>query len=96
MSDLDDYVDLKNLHPDLRDYECWNCGHTGQRRQEKSKGAVICSNCYHGQGDEKVDYIEMWYPDMPRDVGIQRQRQMRAEAIEAHNRHNITVSYDTL
>lgn len=75
-----EYVDLEPYSPELQHYTCWNCGYEGLARSEKSDSAIICSECFHGQGDDGRDYLQMWYPDLPRSEAAERQNQLREEA----------------
>lgn len=67
-----DYVDIREIHPDWREAECWHCGNTWlERRPEK-----VCHGCFMGQqkvdeehrGDSTVngytDYGELWYGEV--------------------------------
>lgn len=77
---LHEYVDLEPLSPELQNYTCWNCGHEGLARGEKKQSAIICDECFHGQGERGTDYLNLWYPDLPRSEARERQEQLREEA----------------
>jgi len=79
---LDDYVDLRRLHIEYEEKECWNCGHTWFRQARPAES--ICSECLWGQGDnervdELTDYGELWYGDISRDEMRRKHQQTRGE-----------------
>lgn len=74
------YVDLEPFSPELQSYTCWNCGHEGLTRAEKQGSAIICDECFHGQGDDGLDYLKLWYPELPRSEAAKQQERLREEA----------------
>lgn len=66
-----DYTDVRELHPDFDEQECWNCGYTELRERWFRK----CPECFMGQeqhdGDGEfftaegyIDYRLLWYGDV--------------------------------
>jgi hypothetical protein len=82
---IDQYVDIREIHPDFDEQECWSCGHTewiGPSRHTR-----VCHNCFvdnsptdhdgssvvEGPDDELyVDYRLLWYGDVSLEEARQR------------------------
>jgi NMD protein affecting ribosome stability and mRNA decay len=75
---VDDYRDIRDIHPDWRWHECWHCGHRWRVRRPVDKR--LCRHCFFGQeqldsDDPRVtgnaptkqgyiNYRELWYGDV--------------------------------
>ena len=72
-----DYVDIRDIHPDWGEMECWNCGHV--ERVAPNRHMRICHNCFmdnsptdtEGEytvegpdGESYTDYRLLWYGDV--------------------------------
>lgn len=73
----DGYIDIREVHPDYWELECWNCGATewvGPNRHMR-----ICHNCFMDNkpadydtdytvegpdGNQYVDYRLLWFGDV--------------------------------
>ena len=80
-----EYVDIRDIHPDWSEMECWNCGHS--ERVGPNRHMRICHNCFIDNsptehetsstvegpdGELYTDYRRLWYGDIP--VGEAQQR----------------------
>jgi len=66
-----EYVDIREIHPDFFEQECWNCGYTELRKRPFNS----CPGCFMGQeqtgadgeyttDEGYVDYRKLWYGDV--------------------------------
>ena len=72
----DTYVDVRDVHPDWAEMECWNCGHV--ERVAPNRHTRVCHNCFmdnsptetdsdytvEGPDGFYVDYRLLWYGDV--------------------------------
>ena len=86
---MNGYIDVEPLSPKVQTVECWNCSNVWQAWHSKQLGACICPECYHGQGDNPRDYLELWYPELDRDTAKERQEALNKEMREKHG--DVTV-----
>lgn len=76
-SGLDQYVDVRDIHPDWWEMECWNCGHT--ERIGPNRHMRVCRHCFMDNkptdhdaestvegpdGKLYTDYRLLWYGDI--------------------------------
>lgn len=70
---MTDYVDARDIHPDWREFECWNCGHT--ERVGPNRKIKMCHECFMGQDESDlsgehlsehghINYRTLWYGDV--------------------------------
>jgi len=74
---LEDYIDVRDIHPDYSNMECWNCGH--KERIGPNRHMRICHNCFMDNdttdhetdstvegpdGNLYLDYRLLWYGDV--------------------------------
>ena len=82
---MNGYVDVREVHPDYREEECWNCGNT---RLVKRRWTV-CKECFMGQkqhgrnassttAEGYTDYRLLWYGD----VSIEEAKRLYKETQE--------------
>ena len=68
---MSEFIDIREIHPDYYEQECWNCGYTELRNRPYRK----CPECFMGQdgtdadGDYVteegyIDYRKLWYGDV--------------------------------
>lgn len=78
MSDAQ-YIDVRELHPDYYEQECWNCGHSELRNQPFR----CCPECFMGQekhdpepehhtDEGYIDYRLLWYGDVSMEEAHRR------------------------
>lgn len=89
----DDFVDVREVHPDYRRAECWNCGHTWLEKRPKT----VCHECFMGQDDGHdgeyatdegyINYGALWYePGLSRAEMKRRYREKTATVRERMQR----------
>lgn len=97
---VDDYVDIRDVHPDYDEMECWNCGHT--ERIGPNRRMRICHNCFMDNsptdhdgesivegpdGELYVDYRLLWYGDVSIEEAQARYERRTKDARDRGRRH---------
>lgn len=108
MTDLEDYVDIRDIHPDYSEMECWNCGHV--ERIHPNRHILTCHNCFMGNdpvdreasstvegpdGELYTDYRQLWYGDVSIEEAQRRYEESTKdiqERIERDRARERTVS----
>lgn len=93
MSDLSDYVDVRAIHPDYYERECWNCGYSELRKRP----FTCCPECFMGQKKHDydtesrteegyTDYRILWYGDIPLEEAHERYEEGTKDVRESMER----------
>ena len=86
---MEDYVDIRSVHPEYWMVQCWNCGHEWFAATVSQ--ARVCHGCLMGQEEldhesESVtpegymDYGRLWYGDIPRREMVERFERTKEDA----------------
>jgi NMD protein affecting ribosome stability and mRNA decay len=99
--DIDEYIDVRDMHPDYSEMECWNCGAT--ERIGPNRHMRICHNCFMDNsptdhesestvegpdGELYVDYRLLWYGDVSRAEARRRYKEKTADIREQSKRYD--------
>ncbi|WP_337653212.1 hypothetical protein [Halomontanus rarus] len=74
-----EYIDVRELHPDYYEQVCWNCGHSELR----NRPFTSCPECFMGQkktdsdgefvtDEGYIDYRRLWYGDVSMEEAHRR------------------------
>jgi len=89
---LEDYTDVRDVHPDYSKMECWNCGHT--ERIGPNRHIRVCHNCFMDNrttdhdgkytvvgpdGERYTDYRLVWYGDVSYQEAQRRYKEKTAD-----------------
>lgn len=84
---LEDYTDVKEIHPDYHEMECWNCGET--EWIEPNRHMRVCHYCFMDNnptehetsstvvgpdGEYYCDYRKLWYGDVSLETAREKYR----------------------
>ncbi|WP_121744911.1 hypothetical protein [Natronorubrum halophilum] len=75
-----EYTDVREIHPDYYEQECWNCGYSALRK----RSFQTCPKCFMGQEQHEdrdseiytdegyIDYRLLWYGDVSMEEAHRR------------------------